>query len=85
MTELETRLTDALKAHSTEKQRREPGCSAGRMRQDFHYGLLVSCLTQVFTQAPCAAPDWQGVTKEHSGAFVTEEQRRQAGCPTREL
>ena len=28
--------------YSTEEQRREAGCIAGRMPRDFHHGLLVS-------------------------------------------
>ena len=61
------------------------GCSAVRMQWDFHHGLLVSRLTDTWTKPRSAAPGWQGATREQIGAFVTEEQRSQTGCPARGL
>ena len=48
--------------------------------RDFHHGLLaVRGETPRCTEIG-GAPAWQGATREQIGAFVTEEQRRKAGC-----
>ena len=38
---LARRDAGAYRQYSTEKQRRQGGCSAGRMQRDFHHGLLL--------------------------------------------
>ena len=53
--------------------------SIHRMR-DFHHGLLAARGGTPRCTEIGAAPAWQGATREQIGAFVTEEQRRHAGC-----
>ena len=70
--------------------RRERGTCVPRIAylgatRDFHHGLLVSCNSDSQHKSRRAAPEWPGATREQIGAFVTEEQRRHAGCPAREL
>jgi hypothetical protein len=48
----------------TEKQRRQAGCSAGRMQRDFHHGLLWPGLAEAVSTANCAS------VKPSSGGIV---------------
>ena len=46
-----------------------------------HGRLLVDCNSHSLSEIRAAMSGWQGANEETNLAFVTEEQRRQAGIP----